>query len=99
MNMFMDVVYDETSREIDIEIAANPLNNLNGDYDISVFVTESHIIAGQANGSEIIDDYEHNHVLRKTLTDYSGSFLQKTWLKGESLKRPLLILYHRKKEV
>lgn len=87
MNLFMEVKYDETSRNIDIEIAANPLVDLAGDYNITVYVTESHIIAGQANGSEIIDEYEHNHVLREIITNYSGDFFAGNMTKGQIIKK------------
>ncbi|MBK7525225.1 MAG: Omp28-related outer membrane protein [Saprospiraceae bacterium] len=87
LNLFMDISYNETSREIAIDFAANPLVNLNGDYNISIYVTESHIKAGQANGTVFIDDYEHNHVLRKIITDYSGSFFAKDMVKGGIIKK------------
>lgn len=87
MNLFMEVTYSETNRNIDIEVAGNPLVDLAGDYNITVYVTESHIIAGQANGSEIIDDYEHNHVLREIITNHTGDFFAGNMTKGQIIKK------------
>ncbi|MFZ1703266.1 MAG: Omp28-related outer membrane protein [Saprospiraceae bacterium] len=87
LNLFMDVKFDQNSRKIDIEVAVNPLDDLTGDYNISIYVLESHIITAQANGSEIIEEYEHNHVLRKTVTNFSGDFFGNNLSKNQILKK------------
>lgn len=87
VNLFMDVKYNESTRVVDIEVACNPVQNVSGDYNITIYVLESHIKAAQANGSEIIVDYEHNHVLRKTITQYQGDFFAKDMLQGQILKK------------
>lgn len=87
MNMFMAVEYDDESRKIDIEVGANPIIDLAGEYNITVYILESHIIGAQYNGTEIIEDYEHNHVLRKSLTTFSGDFFARDMTKGQILKQ------------
>jgi len=56
-----------------ITINSEILNNINGDYNLVVSLSESKIINWQKDGSNDIEEYEHNHVLRTILTDESLS--------------------------
>lgn len=67
--------YDETSRTATITTTIEALQNMPANLNLQVYLTESGIVAAQMNGSELIYDYVHNHVLR---TAVNG-----TW--GESL--------------
>lgn len=89
MNILMDVKYDETSRVAKIDFTAIPLKDLAGEYNYSIFLTESHIIDAQTNGSVIIDDFEHNHVLRDMATGFKGDFLGTNLIKNESIKKSI----------
>lgn len=42
---------------------------------LSVFLIENGIISPQLSGSEIIEDYVHNHVFRSSINDLAGSYL------------------------
>ncbi len=71
------VTFDETTREVTIEIGARAVRNLEGTYNISVMLTESHIVDAQdekqSDGSVItLQEYEHDHVLRMMLTAFDG---------------------------
>ena len=57
------------SNSNNINISTEILNNISGSYNLVVCLTESGIINWQKNGTEDIEDYEHNHVLRSVLTD------------------------------
>jgi len=72
IELFLSKDYDEGSRQLDLKVGILPLVNLSGNLRISVFITESHIIDAQENNSGIIEDFEHNHVLRTMLTAYNG---------------------------
>tara|TARA_B110000908_G_scaffold163464_1_gene210066 strand:+ start:2136 stop:3257 length:1122 start_codon:yes stop_codon:yes gene_type:complete len=52
-----------------ITINSTVLNNLNGNYNLVICLTESYIINWQKDGQENVEDYEHNHVLRTVLVD------------------------------
>ncbi len=67
--------YNTSSRELNIEVEIEPLINFEGDIRISVMLTENHIIDAQKDVSVIIDDYEHNHMLRTMLTAFDGDGL------------------------
>lgn len=43
---------------------------------LQIWITESHIIAPQKNGSETIRDYEHNHVLRDAVNGIWGEEIE-----------------------
>ena len=73
-----NAVTNELNKEVDfgiminsnsstINITTEVLNNLSGQYGLMVCLTESGIINWQKNGTEDIEDYEHNHVLRSGL--------------------------------
>ncbi len=67
-----NLTYDNTTRELTIDVEVIPLVNQTGDFRIGALITESHIIDKQNNNGTIQDDYEHNHILRKYLTEIQG---------------------------
>lgn len=67
--------YNQDTRELNVSTGIVPLENIEGDLRISVMLTESHIIDVQEDVSEILQGYEHNHVLRTMLTPYDGETL------------------------
>ena len=52
-----------------INITTQVLNNISGSYNLVVCLTESGIINWQKDGTENIENYEHNHILRSVLLD------------------------------
>lgn len=58
-----------TGNEGVITINTEILNNINGDYNLVVCLSESNIINWQKDGSEDVENYEHNHALRSLLSD------------------------------
>ncbi len=72
LSLLLDLKYDDATRIVDIDFTAIPLVNLDGNYNVSIFITESKIIDAQTNSSVIIDEFEHNHVLRDMPTKFDG---------------------------
>jgi thiol-disulfide isomerase/thioredoxin len=58
-----------TGNEGVITINTEILNNINGDYNLVVCLSESHIINWQKDGAEDVENYEHNHAFRSLLSD------------------------------
>jgi len=56
-----------------ITIKTKVLNSKVGDYKLVVCLTESNIINWQKDGTEDVENYEHNHALRTVLIDESLS--------------------------
>ena len=69
----VSITTNNTGNEGVITINSEILNNINGDYNLVVSLSESKIINWQKDGSNDIEEYEHNHVLRTILTDESLS--------------------------
>jgi hypothetical protein len=82
-----EINYDESSRTLGLDLSIVPLSTIDSDIKISVFITESHIIDAQERQGEIIEDYEHNHVLRHMLTAYNGDPLSSSLIEGEIVKK------------
>lgn len=61
----------ESSNQITVE--AKQLINTSGNLKLVVCITEDHIIDKQLYGNDLIEDYEHNHVLRKHLNGTWGT--------------------------
>jgi len=57
-------------------IQARRLSESNNSLKLVVCITEDGIIYKQIDGSELIEEYEHNHVLRKVINGTWGSNIQ-----------------------
>ena len=65
----ISITTNMTGTEGVITINTEILNNINGDYNLVVCLSESNIINWQKDGPEDVEDYEHNHALRSLLSD------------------------------
>ena len=104
-NEWLAVVITELEKEIDfginittaisggngaITINTELLNTIDGDYNLVVCLTESNIINWQKDGTENIEDYKHNHVLRTVLTDDALS-TSSTYTSGDNIPKSITI--------
>lgn len=64
--------YDQDSRKLKLKVIVDPLVDLQGDYYVSVMITENNIIDSQKDADKIKTDYHHKHVLRDMITAYEG---------------------------
>lgn len=64
--------YNPTSRQLTVKTVLKGLRNVPGNFKLSVFLTESGIISPQKNGSQRIENYTHNNVLRASLNGTFG---------------------------
>lgn len=81
------VNYDEEDRRIQLDITGIPLQDLEGLYTISIYLTESGIIDAQQNGNMIEDNYTHNHVLMDMMTSTNGDVFGTDLKKDEAVRR------------
>lgn len=89
LDLVADVTYDATDRSVDVSIAAVPKINLEGDYNVTVMLTENDIIDAQLDQGEIIDAYQHEHVLRAFATPFDGTSLGSDLTEGEIINKNL----------
>ena len=87
LNISADVIFDKNTRKLDINLAAIPLIDLKGTFNISVYLTESDILDGQTNGPIIIEDYNFKHVLRDMITKFDGDAFSSDMKKNDILRR------------
>jgi len=66
--------YNPETRKLDITVGARALIDLEGEFKLTIMLTEGKIIDAQDDQTEIILDYEHNHVLREIITQFNGDF-------------------------
>ena len=59
-----------------INVEARRLSDDNNSLKLVVCITEDGVIYKQIDGSDLIEDYEHNHMLRKVLNGTWGSSIQ-----------------------
>jgi len=59
-----------------IEIEARRLSEANNDLKLVVCITEDKVIDKQIDGVDLIEEYEHNHVLRKVVNGAWGSSVE-----------------------
>ena len=69
LNKEVDFGIDIESNSNSITINSIILNDITGDYNLVVCLTESNIINWQKDGQDNIEDYKHNHILRTVLID------------------------------
>lgn len=64
--------YDPATRLLEITVGALPLENLDGQFKLTIMLTESEIEDAQDDQNTVIEDYVHNHVLRDIITNFDG---------------------------
>ncbi len=67
--------YNAESKELSSIITTTAYEKEVGKLSLVVYLTESHIIGTQKDGSLTIEDYEHNHVLRAGLNSTWGEVI------------------------
>ena len=71
-----------------IAITSVPLNDINGNYNLVICLTESNIINWQKDGGDNVSDYEHNHVLRTVLVDQELSN-STSYIAGQQIEKTI----------
>lgn len=72
----IDKAFNTTSRELTVTLNVEFLQDVNDIINATILLTESGMIAAQDDGpTNVIEDYEHENVLRDFLTGYSGELI------------------------
>jgi len=77
VNLYIENTFDNVSRTLTVSVKVKYTSTVILPNNLSIVLTESNIIAAQIddNAGGEVEDYVHNHVLRKTLTFFSGDAL------------------------
>ncbi len=89
MEILIETAFDESTRRIDIEVTAIALEDIPGQTSIHMVITESHLFDVQSTPPPdgIVIEYEHNHVMKASLTGLQGDFLSEGLQQNESIRR------------
>lgn len=88
----IELEYEESSRILTVNTGMIALESLNNPIFISVMVLENNIIDAQKDLTEVIEKFEHNHVLRTMLTPTLGEELSPSIGRNEVLNRSYQLL-------
>lgn len=72
LDLSLTPTYDAANRQLEIELNIVPKTFIEGELHMNISLSESHIIDPQETQGPLIEEYEHNHVLREILTDIRG---------------------------
>lgn len=75
--------YDEATRTVTVDYEVKLNSVFTSTLNINIWLVENGIRGPQKSGSSIIPNYEHNHVLRASLTGDWGTPLNSTFLPDE----------------
>jgi len=80
--------YNETTRELDIEVNIFPQENiLDPDVRISIMLTESNIVDYQDTPNGKVSDYVHKHALRDMVTSHLGEEITESLVPGNVITK------------
>lgn len=92
VNLNSRVYLDIKSGKTLLELECTVLEDISGDLNFSIMLIENKLDAPQKNGLEILEPYEHEHVLRKMLTNALGNSLTKSIADGGVYKKGRVFL-------
>jgi len=92
VNLNSRVYLDVKSGKTLLELECTVLEDISGDLNFSIMLLENKLDAPQKNGLEILEPYEHEHVLRKMLTNALGNSLTKAAADGGVYKKGRVFL-------
>lgn len=76
--------WDADNRLLKVNVAGKAIERISRPVNLTILITESNIVDTQkVPGDGIIDDYVHNHVLRKTITSFDGDKIADAFEVGE----------------
>ena len=86
LELSIDAIVD--NGVLEVTVFGTALVDLPGNYNLGVYVTQSHIVDYQKTNGSTISDFEFNHFLRKSLTSVPyGNILDSDLVIGDSFER------------
>jgi hypothetical protein len=88
----IETEYDDASRKLDIHVHTEFLQDLDFSCNLSIMITESGMVSAQLNdlpsiGPDVIEDYEHNDVLRQGVNGSWGDLLAESPSAGTTMTK------------
>ena len=83
----IEIDAEEDGGSINVSIDFTPLVDLQGGYNFAVALTQGAIVDAQEENGNIIEEYEHEHVLRHMFTAPLGDILGSDLIEGETITK------------
>lgn len=83
----LEHTYNPTTRTVDAEVTIRAIDDIEGSVSLSIFFTQSGIIDKQESVGEVIEDYQHDHVLIGGMTAPLGDAVVASMTAGEEIMR------------
>jgi hypothetical protein len=83
VNVELDVITDKPNRKVTANVKSSFTSANDTAVYLTLILTESHIISEQDSKDSLITRYEHNFILRKTITPYNGILISDKAIMGQ----------------
>ena len=87
MELSITKSYNPETRLLQLTIGALALEELNGEFKLTIMLTEGEIEDAQDDQNTVIDDYIHDHVLREIITNFDGDAFASKLEPGKIVKQ------------
>lgn len=87
MALILDRNYDNSTRQLSVNVTILPSKTLSGEHRLSLMVTETGIKDAQDVLGTVVLDYTHKHVLRDMFTPFDGLVLTEKLTTGNPVSR------------
>jgi hypothetical protein len=87
VNVKSRVYFDDLSGKTLLELEYTILEDIDNDLNFSIMLIENKLDAPQKEGSDVREEYEHEHVMRKMYTNALGNALKKEIADGGGYKK------------
>ena len=77
IEMEINTSFNEKNKELTIQTNFTYKNSIEKNHSICIFIMEDAIISPQIDGSEYVEDYEHNHIYRCAVNRTYGESIEK----------------------
>jgi len=83
----LDQTFDPATRALNLKVGMLPDQNLSGEYRLTVLITQDSIQDAQLNGSTLIPNYIHRHVVRDVVSAPSGDIISEPFEIGQLITK------------
>lgn len=91
LNLYIEHEWSADERWLRVDVTVKFTENYSDNLALSLALTESEILDTQLNGPALINDYQHDHVLRDMLTPVQGATLNAGYEPGRVFQKSFLL--------
>ncbi len=91
VNLSFVTTFNATDGTLRVDITATPLVTKSGDFRVTLMLVENEIEDAQEYPDRIEEDYVHDHVMRKLMTNLDGDAISTEMVAGQELTKSITI--------